>query len=614
MRRGALLTTQSNRIGRNAVVARHTDALMDPFPSGPNRPSGPFSPAGPPAPAAPGRGRWVAWGAVGGVLVLALAFCLPFVLPGVLPGARGALPWFPAAACTRTTVIQVVSTPLVGSAATDATAPLAGRRLSDGSCLTVQVREQAADDTVSSAAVLPPSRAPQLWISDSSLWLPRVNRWKQRVAGSFGSTPVIMVSNGNTIYSPANAEWVKATHTWADIFGHAQPLAVPDAAGNADGQLAMIALWQATGRGASADRAVAAATLAARRTSFASEADALSAVISPPSGQKETEAPFVVSTEQAMVALNRDSTREVLAPLYGAGGSPFLDFPIVRLAEDQQDAVHRAATDLVLAALTSPGARKAAHDLGLRDPQGGDAPTSMRGLPGAVTRLVPPSAADLTRFLTRWSALAIPSRILVAVDVSLSMRTLVPGTTTSRLELAGAAAARVGDLLPGASSAGLWAFAMHMDGDLPYRALSPVAPQDAAESGTTHRRVLQKELTGLRDQLTPGGTGLYVTALAAVRAQRAGFDVRDANSVVLFTDGTNENDPRMTLDQLTGTLRQEAIAAPDKPVRLVCIGIGTGIDLPALKAIADATGGSAYQARNAAELQNALYDAMSHRA
>jgi hypothetical protein len=153
-----------------------------------------------------------------------------------------------------------------------------------------------------------------------------------------------------------------------------------------------------------------------------------------------------------------------------------------------------------------------------------------------------------------------------------------------------------------------------MDGTKPYRELSPVAPLRAAESGVTHREVVTRKLLSLDQQLTGGGTGLYVTALAAIRSLRARYDPRASNSVILFTDGTNLNDPRLSLQQLLTTLRQEAAGSPGKPVRIVCIGLGPRIDFRALEAIADATGGSAYQAQTGAALQTALGDAISPRA
>jgi Ca-activated chloride channel homolog len=583
-------------------VARHSDPGLEPLPAPDSASSNGV------------HGRWsrvVAASAGGAVAVLVLGFCMPFVLPGVLTGARSNLPWFPRPACERTTVVEVVATPQVRPAIQSLTEGLQATRLGDGSCLSVRVREQNPTDTVASSLVLPPSRAPQIWVSDSSLWLTRVTRWKQRTVGSLGTTPVIMVSSGRAIKAQT---WAATTPSWADLFQNARPLSVPDVAGSAQAQLAMLALWQTAGRGASADRVVAAATIASRRTTYASDADALSAIVNNSPQQSDADAAFVVTTESEMVAINRDSMREVLAPLYPRDGSPFLDFPIVRLAEESQDAPHRTGADLVIAALTAPRAQAAAHALGLRDGRGGSPPTSQRGLPGLVRPVAPPSLADLARFQTRFASLAVPSRLLVVMDVSLSMRTPVPGAGLTRLEAASRSALAVGQVLPGASSVGLWSFALNMHGDRPYKELAKVAPLGSNDGGVTHRDVLHGELRTMNRQLTGGGTGLYVTALAAVRALRANYDPRASNAVVLFTDGTNENDAEISLTQLVATLQRESRANPDTPVRLICVGLGTGIDLKALQAMSYATGGTAYQALTGQDLQTDLYDAISRRA
>ncbi|HEY6794131.1 MAG TPA: hypothetical protein VI248_05565 [Kineosporiaceae bacterium] len=548
---------------------------------------------------------------------MVVAFCLPFVIPAAFPGARDALLWFAPARCERTTVVEVVAVPAVRAAVEQLGGTIEGRHLDDGSCLSVRVREQDPADTVESSIVLPPSRAPQLWVGDSSLWLAHLTRWKERTVSSFGTTPVIMVSSGTTLNSPRNRSWTSAAPGWIDLFQRAQPVSIPDVSGSVQGQLALIALWQAAGKGASADRAVAAVTISTRMPTtpqFASDGDALSAIVNPANGLDDSQAPFVVTTEQAMVAINRNSMRGVLAPLYPSEGSPFLDFPIVRLAEESQDEPHRQATNLVIAALTSSQAKAAARALGLRDPAGGQPPANRRGLPARVRRLTPPSTVDLTRFLTRFATLDAPHQMIVAMDVSTSMLVKVPGSTATRLQAATGAAIGVGEMLPPTSCVGLWAFALTMNGTKPYRELSRVAPLKAPENGVTHRDVLRRRLQSMGQLITGGGTGLYVTIVDAVRTLRADYDPRAANAVVVFTDGVNENDPRMTLGQTVTILKQEAAAAPDRPVRVVAIGMGPGADVQALQAVADATGGSAYQARTAQELEQVLFDAISRRA
>jgi hypothetical protein len=94
---------------------------------------------------------------------------------------------------------------------------------------------------------------------------------------------------------------------------------------------------------------------------------------------------------------------------------------------------------------------------------------------------------------------------------------------------------------------------------------------------------------------------------------RATYDPRAVNSVVLFTDGTNENDPSLTLSALAKELKADAAANPQQPIVLVAIGLGPSADMAALRTIAEASGGGAYQAQTPQELQTVLLDALNRR-
>jgi Mg-chelatase subunit ChlD len=109
-----------------------------------------------------------------------------------------------------------------------------------------------------------------------------------------------------------------------------------------------------------------------------------------------------------------------------------------------------------------------------------------------------------------------------------------------------------------------------------------------------------------------GDTGLYDTALAAVREVRRNWDPTRANSVVLITDGANDDDQGIGLSQLLRTLRQEN--DPSRPVALYAVAYGPASDVPSLSAIASATGGRVYEARDPSTVGSALMDAIGRRA
>ena len=164
---------------------------------------------------------------------------------------------------------------------------------------------------------------------------------------------------------------------------------------------------------------------------------------------------------------------------------------------------------------------------------------------------------------------------------------------------------------PDASAIGLWVFAYHLDGDKDYAQLVPTRRLDADVDGQSQRHTLSAQLDTLPDRLTPGGTGLYDTTLAAVRAAQADYNPDAVNSVLVVTDGTDDDDQSIGLQGLLDTLRSEA--NPDRPVKVIGVALGPDADLGVLQQIAEATGGAAYSAKDPTDLQDVLFDALRQR-
>jgi Mg-chelatase subunit ChlD len=293
-----------------------------------------------------------------------------------------------------------------------------------------------------------------------------------------------------------------------------------------------------------------------------------------------------------------------------AGGTPVLDYPVVEVG--RAAGAPAAALDVVVRALTSPAARSAVRADGFRDPSG-QPPTGVAAdvVPATAPPALALSAQDLGALLQRLTALTKPTRLLTVVDVSSSMAAAAGSGT--RISLARDALQSALALLPDSYAGGVWDFAHRLQGDQDWQQLAAIqAFGTDVGSGTTQRQLIREQFDSLPTRLRPGGTALYDTTLAAVRASRAAFDPAAVNSVVLITDGRNEDDQGIGLDQLLGTLGTEA--DPSRPVKVVAIGIGPTADMGALQKIAAATGGAAYQAVDPADLQNVLFDAIRRRA
>jgi hypothetical protein len=224
--------------------------------------------------------------------------------------------------------------------------------------------------------------------------------------------------------------------------------------------------------------------------------------------------------------------------------------------------------------------------------------------------MVPPTAADVAGLRGRLKALAQPSRLLAVIDVSTSMSAEGPGGA-SRIQLCVAAARSGAALLPNGSSVGLWIFARRLDGQQDWRELTPVAVLGSSADRNSHRAELKVATDSVVDRLSPGGTGLYDTALAAVRDVRASYDPRAVNSVVIFTDGANDKDGGLSLPRLVATLKSEA--DPNRPVLLFAMGIGPNADMSALDEMTAATGGKAWAVNTPADLEKALLEGVNRR-
>ncbi|SFK91168.1 VWA domain-containing protein [Geodermatophilus ruber] len=513
----------------------------------------------------------------------------------------GAVTWWvvgSGAECESTAVVRVTVAPELAAVAGDLLAGAEG--LGEADCARAEVTAQEPVQTVGDLAALEAAALPHVWVPDSSLWPGRITDAALQTAGSMASSPVVLATSRAAVDALG---WAEAAPGWGEALAGEQPLVVPDLATSAEGLAALGAVRTALGGGEDADTAVVQAVLAARRGPSASPADALAAGVA-----GRDDAPLVPVSEQEVHAANAGSGRSDLVAVYPREGSPSLDYPVVRVGTASDAA---AAVDAAVRALTSDAARAAARAAGFRDADGnppadaGEATGTQEPAPSALE--LDPAAVE--SLLAQLSELAAPSRILAVFDVSTSME--APAGDGTRATLARDAARSALALVPGDFAVGLWVFADELDGEQDWTELVPTRALETEVGGAPQRDVLDQQLSTLPDRLSAGGTGLYDTTLAAVRAARADFDPTAVNSVLVLTDGTNEDADGVGLDQLLATLADEA--DPGRPVKVIGVALGPDADLQALEEIAGATGGAAYSAVDPADLQTVLFDALRQR-
>ncbi|GAB3595027.1 substrate-binding and VWA domain-containing protein [Angustibacter peucedani] len=317
------------------------------------------------------------------------------------------------------------------------------------------------------------------------------------------------------------------------------------------------------------------------------------------------------STEREVRAFNATGPRVRLAAVtVGVSGaaSKVGYLPLYGTTLDRARAMTAAEAFRVY--LTSAEGSTAFADAGWRVPSaaaGSAAGPATVGV-GAAAREVPvprlelsqPTLASINRALQSWSALERRGSVLLAVDVSGSMKQQVPKLGLSRLQLAQQALRAAVTSFSDRSSIGLWAFSRRLDGASDHQVVVPLGTASDAVGGATRREAVLAGISGLTAR---GDTGLYDTTLAAVRAMRHQWRP-DTDVVVVLSDGRNDDPGSISLRNLLATLKKEQDA--DRPVRVFTIAYGQQADATSLAAIARATGGESFTARSPADIEQVL--------
>lgn len=271
-----------------------------------------------------------------------------------------------------------------------------------------------------------------------------------------------------------------------------------------------------------------------------------------------------------------------------AGGGTVLDYPFVRLDAGAPSVVERRLLDT----LTGTTGRHVLAKAGFGEP-GAGAPLTQRTAKKALATL---------------GVLTKQSRLLVVTDVSGSMAQTVPGAGgATRMDLVRSAILEGLRLAPDGTVAGLWRFSASLTPSTDYETVAPLAELSAAT-----RPAMRHAIEGLRVD-PDGGTGLYSTTLAAVRSVRASYDASRVNTVVVLSDGRDQDDwaHGISLDHLLAALKAEA--DPRRPVEVVGIAYGPDSDTVAMRAISSATGGTLYTASDPRDLPVIFREAIGQR-
>jgi Ca-activated chloride channel homolog len=421
----------------------------------------------------------------------------------------------------------------------------------------------------------PATEKPSVWVPDSSIWTKLA---ASRGIGLPSDTPSLAYSPVVLAVSRGTAQargWPARPLRFSTVIG-SDPTGNPVRIGLPDPEQSSIAIGsllgiQETLRGRSDARGALTSQLRSTVRGQPRETQALLARVVAGDG-----APTAVpSTEQAVWTHNLERTTADVVAAYPDGGATALDYPFVVLARDPAT---REAAERLRAAARKPEVRDALWSRGFRAPDTKAGPAAATGLGtdrSAVVVTTVPSFESVEVAIQTLAALNLDSRMLAVIDVSGSMNTVVQGANgATRLELVRRVAAQTLPLFPDSSELGLWVFATKLEGRADHREIVPLGPLTAPIGGAVRRTVLARALADL--QPTHRDTGLYDTTLAAVREVRKNWRAGAVNSVVLLTDGKNEDSDGIDITQLLSTLGAEA--DPERPVPVITIAYGPGSD------------------------------------
>ena len=300
---------------------------------------------------------------------------------------------------------------------------------------------------------------------------------------------------------------------------------------------------------------------------------------------------LMVATEQQVYRYNRTGGGVPLTAAYPFGGTYASNFPLVSLNGTWVDGFgHAAAADFANWTNTQQ-AREIIADSGLRDPGGklNGLNVSSAGLNTLPLMPKPAKAAGVATARGLWNLFSRPTSVLAVCDTSGSMGIQVPGTGATRLELVRRAMSNALSAFQQQDHLGLWEFSTEL-GAHDYRQVVPLGALSQPVNGTSRRQALRDGF----DQLKPHtATGLYDTVLAAYEYAQANYLNNGFNTIVLLTDGENEDDKGLSLDQLMSELAKRR--DPNRPVHLITLAIGDQTDPATLSKISAATDGVSYQ-------------------
>ncbi|MES9537559.1 substrate-binding domain-containing protein [Actinomadura sp. NPDC000600] len=506
-----------------------------------------------------------------------------------------------------------------------------GKHKVDGKCVkaTVKRTEPSSVTTLLSGQAVADDR-PDVWIPDSSLWISLAqsggeNGDKSGVVStktSLASSPIV-VGLPQTLAAQLKKQGITASPSWDNLLKAAGGVAggavtknqmipagtvrlvVPDPMRNAAGMGSLMVTSTLLANDPNRDSIFTGIVRTVRESTVPDTKAEFDHFRKDRTGKQ----PISLSSEQALYAYNRTKPAEPAVALYPIEGTLSMDYPFAVTTKD--DARGKGAR-LLEQAMRTEATRKDVLDAGFRTADG-KAPSGFgqaAGVSPARPRQLPsPKSEDVAKVMQAWAKLSLGLRLLTLIDVSGSMAEKV-GPNVNRLQAIAQVSQGGLSMMSNDTELGQWLFSTNMNGKTPYKETVPIGALGDRIGSTTRRGLVLSTLNQMRPK-SDGDTGLYRTMLAAYKMMNDSYKPEFGNSILLLTDGKNDDPDGPSLQD---TLKQlKGMQDPNKPIQVNMIGFGKGVDKNELEQIAAATNGNVQVAMTPSEISRIFLKMLSRR-
>jgi hypothetical protein len=530
--------------------------------------------------------------------------------------------------------LSVAAAPDIADAVNKTAVDFNGQKKSvNGKCVKVEVRnvDPAAVTTLLSGQGVSEGQTqqPDVWIPDSSLWTSLVEKspkgkGKVRITKTQVAQTPLVVAMPATLAGQLKKAGIISTPSWDNLLTAAggMPggavtknqtipadkirLSVPDPTRNASGMAALMltrALLQSDPNANTIFTGIV-------RTVQHATTPTVEAQFKSLKPDARGRFPVLLTPEQAVWKHNQSKPAEPAVAIYPVEGTATLDYPYT-VTTTSDDKV--SASGLFEKAMSTANAQSRVQALGFRTPDG-KGPASFGTATGVSPRkprpLPAPDADSVAQVMQAWSKLSLTIRMLSIIDISGSMADKVPGTSVTRMQATAKTAQGGLQLMTDDTELGQWVFSTNLVGNQPWKEIVPIGPLGDRIGSLSRRQVILGQLAKVKP-IPTGNTGLYDTILAAYRKLKSTYKPDMINSMLLLTDGKNDDPKGTTLPKLLSALKKEYDRK--HPVQVLMIGFGKGVDRNELDQVARATDGAVFIANTPAEIQKIFLEAIARR-